>query len=144
MTIETWCPECGYGVKIDEEGCCISCGVTAIGKGVDQALAAEARTERERQRGKDLLALGQNEKRHLRAIIDDREFRLDKIRQALHRALERIEQAEQRAQAWARLASFAKHASDCAALDGDDCTCGLAEAKRAALSPQAPQEVSHE
>jgi hypothetical protein len=49
--------------------------------------------------------------------------------------------AEQRARAWARLASFAKHASDCAALDGDDCTCGLAEAKRAALSPQAPQEV---
>jgi hypothetical protein len=42
VTIETWCPECGYGVKIDEEGCCISCGVTAIGKGVDQALAAEA------------------------------------------------------------------------------------------------------
>jgi hypothetical protein len=34
----TWCPECGYGVKIDEDGLCVMCGSQAIGKGVDQAL----------------------------------------------------------------------------------------------------------
>jgi hypothetical protein len=37
--VRTWCPECGYGVKIDEDGLCVMCGSQAIGKGVDQALA---------------------------------------------------------------------------------------------------------
>jgi hypothetical protein len=36
---KTWCPECGYGVRVDEDGLCVSCGSTAIGRGVDQALA---------------------------------------------------------------------------------------------------------
>lgn len=34
----TWCPECGYGVKVDEDGCCVMCGSQAFGRGVDQAI----------------------------------------------------------------------------------------------------------
>ena len=40
---KTWCPECGLGVPIDEDGCCASCGATATGKGVDRALRVLAR-----------------------------------------------------------------------------------------------------
>jgi hypothetical protein len=36
----TWCPECGHGVQVDEEGLCVSCGATAIGNGANRALAA--------------------------------------------------------------------------------------------------------
>lgn len=39
----TWCPECGPGVKVDEEGLCVSCGATAIGNGANAALRALAR-----------------------------------------------------------------------------------------------------
>jgi len=35
----TWCPQCGYGISVDEEGCCISCGGDAMGEGVDAAVA---------------------------------------------------------------------------------------------------------
>lgn len=38
--IATWCPQCGPRVAIDEDGCCASCGATAVGDGVDRALAA--------------------------------------------------------------------------------------------------------
>lgn len=38
-----WCPECGAGVKVDEEGLCVSCGTTAIGNGANAALRALAR-----------------------------------------------------------------------------------------------------
>ena len=27
----TFCPECGPDVEIDEEGCCLTCGATAVG-----------------------------------------------------------------------------------------------------------------
>lgn len=32
----TFCPECGFGVAVDEEGLCILCGATAVGRAVDQ------------------------------------------------------------------------------------------------------------
>jgi hypothetical protein len=31
----TFCPECGFGVAVDEDGCCVSCGATAVGSAVD-------------------------------------------------------------------------------------------------------------
>ena len=34
----TWCPECGHDVKVDEEGLCLMCGCTAVGKGANQAI----------------------------------------------------------------------------------------------------------
>lgn len=42
----TWCPQCGPRVAVDEDGCCQTCGATAMGEGADAALAAEARAER--------------------------------------------------------------------------------------------------
>lgn len=42
----TWCPECGPGVSVDEDGCCATCGATATGPGVD-AIIAEVRQLRE-------------------------------------------------------------------------------------------------
>ena len=33
--IYTFCPECGYNVQIDEDGLCVTCGATAIGRAVD-------------------------------------------------------------------------------------------------------------
>ena len=33
--METFCPECGFDVPVDEDGCCVSCGATATGKAVD-------------------------------------------------------------------------------------------------------------
>lgn len=34
--INTWCPECGPDVTIDENGCCVSCGSNATGLSVDR------------------------------------------------------------------------------------------------------------
>lgn len=48
------CPQCGYDVKVDEEGCCIGCGSTAIGDGADAAHRwrnKARRAKREAQRG---------------------------------------------------------------------------------------------
>ena len=33
----SWCPQCGPNVKVDEDGCCVTCGCTAVGDGVEQA-----------------------------------------------------------------------------------------------------------
>lgn len=33
----SWCSECGEGVPVDEDGCCATCGVVAIGPGAEQA-----------------------------------------------------------------------------------------------------------
>lgn len=33
-----WCPQCGPVEKVDEDGCCVSCGCTAVGDGVDEVL----------------------------------------------------------------------------------------------------------
>ena len=38
----TFCPECGWDVKVDEDGCCLVCGATSIGNAVDE-LAKEMR-----------------------------------------------------------------------------------------------------
>ena len=37
--IGTWCPQCGRGVAVDEDGCCTACGADATGPGADQAEA---------------------------------------------------------------------------------------------------------
>lgn len=37
-----WCPQCGPGVRIDEDGCCATCGADAVGEGADVAHHAEA------------------------------------------------------------------------------------------------------
>jgi hypothetical protein len=42
----TWCPQCGSGVSIDEDGLCNHCGCTAVGDGAEEALAAIAEVER--------------------------------------------------------------------------------------------------
>ena len=34
---QTLCPEHGWGVKVDEDGCCGGCGSPAFGPGVDEA-----------------------------------------------------------------------------------------------------------
>ena len=39
----TWCPECGPSVRVDEDGCCLTCGATATGSAVDAAVAAAGR-----------------------------------------------------------------------------------------------------
>jgi hypothetical protein len=36
--MKTFCPECGPGVPVDEDGCCMSCGATAIGAAVDEIM----------------------------------------------------------------------------------------------------------
>ena len=33
--MKTFCPEDGFNVKVDEDGCCIACGATATGAAVD-------------------------------------------------------------------------------------------------------------
>ena len=33
--MKTFCPECGFGVKVDVDGCCIYCGSVATGPAVD-------------------------------------------------------------------------------------------------------------
>ena len=33
---KTFCPECGFGVAVDEEGLCILCGATAVGRAIDK------------------------------------------------------------------------------------------------------------
>lgn len=36
--VRAWCPECGPGGAIDEDGLCVHCGATAVGPGVDAAV----------------------------------------------------------------------------------------------------------
>lgn len=40
LPVATWCPCCGYGVAVDEDGCCGACGADATGEGADDALRA--------------------------------------------------------------------------------------------------------
>lgn len=40
---QTFCPECGLGVKVDEEGCCVVCGATAEGAAVEEWIASRNR-----------------------------------------------------------------------------------------------------
>ena len=32
---KTFCPDCGFGIAVDKDGCCFICGAKAIGKAVD-------------------------------------------------------------------------------------------------------------
>jgi len=34
--MNTFCPECGFGVKVDVDGCCLYCGSVATGPAVDE------------------------------------------------------------------------------------------------------------
>ena len=43
MSTHTFCPECGWGVPVDEDGCCVTCGNGATGAAVD--VAARERAE---------------------------------------------------------------------------------------------------
>ncbi len=55
MSEEPWtlCAQCGPDVKVDEDGCCVTCGCDALqvhGKGNPYAAARRAREENERLR----------------------------------------------------------------------------------------------
>jgi hypothetical protein len=52
---QTLCPECGWGVPVDEDGCCTSCGAPAHGDGVD-TVAAQLATLRACVEAADALA----------------------------------------------------------------------------------------
>ncbi len=34
--MNTFCSECGFNVRIDEDGLCVHCGATAVGLAVDE------------------------------------------------------------------------------------------------------------
>ena len=34
--MKTFCPECGPGVKVDRDGCCLKCGATAVGAAAER------------------------------------------------------------------------------------------------------------
>ena len=53
---QTLCPEHGWGVKVDDDECCVECGCVAFGCGVDEA-AAEIERLRARQLTPEVLAL---------------------------------------------------------------------------------------
>lgn len=38
----TFCPQCGPDVDIDEEGCCLTCGATAVGSAVRDIASLQA------------------------------------------------------------------------------------------------------
>jgi hypothetical protein len=46
MADKTWCPQCGPGCPIDEDGCCTMCGAGATGPGAEQALRLQGDVER--------------------------------------------------------------------------------------------------
>ena len=46
----SWCAQCGPNVKVDEDGCCISCGLQAIGDGAEEALTAARERDALRER----------------------------------------------------------------------------------------------
>ncbi len=33
----SWCSECGEGVRVDSDGCCGTCGGSALGEGAERA-----------------------------------------------------------------------------------------------------------
>jgi len=49
----TFCPECGFGVSVDEDGCCAMCGATATGTAVDKLTAPVATPAGEHERLRD-------------------------------------------------------------------------------------------
>ena len=55
---QTLCYEHGWGVKVDEDGCCIGCGASAFGAGVDtvatEITTLKAAPEARREGGRTL------------------------------------------------------------------------------------------
>lgn len=47
MSNRTLCPQCGWNVAVDEDGCCATCGSNATGPGVDAAATEIARLKDE-------------------------------------------------------------------------------------------------
>ena len=47
---DTFCPQCGWDVEVDEDHCCIHCGATASGEGVDNLVIQYDRLRKERDR----------------------------------------------------------------------------------------------
>ena len=45
--MKTFCPECGFNVSVDEDGCCILCGATATGSAVNSLFDSTMRTKQE-------------------------------------------------------------------------------------------------
>ena len=50
----TFCPQCGFDVTTDEDGCCVHCGATATGEAVAHALSLITENKRLQQWVKDL------------------------------------------------------------------------------------------
>ena len=40
IAADTLCPQCGLGVRVDEDGCCRTCGATATGDAVESRRAS--------------------------------------------------------------------------------------------------------
>ena len=48
-TNRSLCPQCGWDVAVDEDGCCVVCGALALGAGVDAAAMEIARLTAEKE-----------------------------------------------------------------------------------------------
>lgn len=46
----TWCPQCGHGVSVDEDGLCVHCGADAVGEGAEDAHRILNEHDRDRER----------------------------------------------------------------------------------------------
>lgn len=56
--MNTFCPECGFGVSVDEEGLCGMCGATAVGSAVDKLVSQQANTaDGKNQRSLDCIGI---------------------------------------------------------------------------------------
>lgn len=40
--MESFCPQCSWGVEVDEDGCCVNCGATAIGDAINNAMITDS------------------------------------------------------------------------------------------------------
>lgn len=64
--MNTLCPECGFKVSIDEDGCCVACGATATGAGVDAVYERIRELEEEVERLN--ATIERNEKQAINAV----------------------------------------------------------------------------
>lgn len=64
----SFCPECGWDVTVDEDGCCAGCGATAVGLAVDELV-------RQRQKPETLMLERKNDDlaAHLAAVTRERD-----------------------------------------------------------------------
>lgn len=53
----SWCPQCGPHVAVDDDGCCQTCGATALGEGTREAHRARIQARRLRRQPNDLVRL---------------------------------------------------------------------------------------